>query len=157
MATVGNAALIVLDHVEDPHNLGAIARSAGAAGITGLIASDTRAAPFSATAFKASAGALERLPVAVVGSVAAALERLAKRQVWTVGLAAEADQSLFGLSLLDQPCAIVVGAEGSGLSSLVSERCDVIASIPMASGESLNASVAAAIASYEVMRVRAKL
>lgn len=154
LARADDAALVVLDHIEDPHNLGAIARSAAAAGMTGLVASDTRAAPFSATAFKSSVGALERLPVAIVGSVAAALERLAKHQVWSIGLAATAGQSLFGLSLLDQPCAIVVGAEGGGLSQLVSDRCDVLASIPMESGESLNASVAAAMASYEVMRIR---
>lgn len=154
LARSDNAALLVLDHVEDPHNLGAIARSAAAAGMSGLVASSRRSAPFSATAFKAAAGAFERIPVAIVGSVASALDRLSQRRVWTVGLATGGDESLFGLSLLDQPCAVVVGAEGAGLSSLVTERCDVLASIPMASGESLNASVAAAIASYEVMRVR---
>ncbi len=157
LAALDNPALLVLDRVEDPHNLGAIARSAAAAGMSGLVASHTRAAPFSATAFKAAAGALERLPVALVGSVASALERLARRRVWTVGLSAEGADSLFGLSLLDQPCAVVVGAEGAGLSNLVSDRCDVLASIPMMSGESLNASVAAAVACYEVMRVRANL
>lgn len=155
VAAADRPAILVLDHVEDPHNLGAIARSAAAAGMTGLIASSRRAAPFSATAFKAAVGALERLPVAIVGSVAAAVERLSKAKIWTVGLTAEAGETLFGLSLLDQPSAVVVGSEGVGLSNLVAERCDVLASIPMATGESLNASVAAAIAGYEVMRVRA--
>lgn len=154
LAASASPALLVLDHIEDPHNLGAIARSAAAAGITGLVASDRRAAPFGATAFKAAAGALERLPVSIVSSVPAALERMQGLRIWTVGLAAEGTEQLFGLPLLDQPVAIVVGAEGRGLAQLTAERCDVLASIPMASGESLNASVAAAIAAYEVMRVR---
>ncbi len=147
-------ALLVLDHIEDPHNVGAIARSAMAAGITGLVASTRRSAPFGPTAFKAAAGALERLPVALVSSVPSALERLKRRNIWSVGLAMDGPESLFGLALLDQPVALVVGAEGRGLAQLTAERCDVLASIPMEAGESLNASVAAALASYEVMRAR---
>ena len=149
-------ALIVLDHVVDPHNVGAVARSALAAGLAGLVVADRRAAPLSAVAFKAAAGALERLPVAVVSSIADTLARLNKGGVWTVGLAAGSATQLFGLSLLSEPVALVVGEEGSGLSRLVRERCEVIASIPVAVGvDSLNASVAAALAAYEVMRVRA--
>lgn len=148
-------AIIVLDHLQDPQNLGAIARSALAAGMTGLVASTDRAAPFSATAFKASVGAFESLPVALVRSIPDALRALADRGVWSVGLAADTDVSLFGLPLLTEPVALVVGSEGIGLSRLVAERCDVVASIPMAPGsESLNASVAAALAAYEVGRVR---
>lgn len=152
-----NPALMVLDHLLDPHNVGAIARSARAAALHGLVVSGRRAAPLSATAFKAAAGALEDLAVAVVNSIADAVSRLHKRGVWTVGLDAEGDQSLFGLDLLSQPVAVVVGQEGSGLSRLVKERCDVIAAIPLAGHvESLNASVAAALAAFEIRRVREK-
>lgn len=148
-------AVLVLDHVEDPHNVGAAARSARAAGIAGLVVSSRRAAPLSAAAFKAAAGALEWLPVAVVGSIPEALSRLKTQGVWVVGLDAEADQSLFGLELLTEPVALVIGAEGSGLAELTRKRCDLLVSIPMAAGtESLNASVTAALASFEIMRVR---
>jgi 23S rRNA (guanosine2251-2'-O)-methyltransferase len=147
--------LVVLDHIEDPHNVGAIARSALAAGMTGMVVSSRRAAPLSATAFKAAAGALEMIPVAVVGSIPEGLSRLKSHDVWSVGLEADSPTSLFGLAVLTEPVAVVVGAEGAGLSALVGKRCDVLASIPMARGtESLNASVSAAIACFEVMRVR---
>ena len=150
-----DAAVLVLDHIEDPQNLGAIARSGVAAGATGLVMSSRRAAPLSASAFKAAAGALERLPVSIVGSVPEALSRLKSRGVWTVGLDAGADESLFGLGILTEPVAVVIGAEGSGLSQLAAKRCDVLASIPMAgSTESLNASVSAALAAFEIARVR---
>jgi len=153
---VPQAALMVLDHVLDPHNLGAVARSCHAAGLTGLIVAGRRAAPLSALAFKAAAGALETLPVAVVGSIADTLARLNKGGVWTVGLAAGSDTELFGLALLSEPVALVVGEEESGLSRLVRERCEVIASIPMSSdAESLNVSVAAGLGAYEIMRIRA--
>ena len=150
-----SAALVVLDHLEDPHNVGAAARSALAAGMTGLVVSERRAAPLSAVAFKTAAGALEDLPVAVVSSIPEALRRLSDLGVWTVGLIADAAQSLFGLGLLTEPVAMVIGAEGSGLSRLTAERCDLLVSIPMAAGvESLNASVSAALASFEIMRAR---
>lgn len=149
------AAVLVLDHIEDPHNVGATARSALAAGITGMVVSDRRAAPLSPATFKAAAGALERLPLAVVGSVPEALSRLRDHGVWIVGLEAGNGQSLFGLDLLTEPVAIVVGSEGSGLAELTRKRCDVLVSIPMATvSESLNASVSAALASFEMMRVR---
>jgi 23S rRNA (guanosine2251-2'-O)-methyltransferase len=148
-------AVLVLDHIEDPHNTGAIARSAAAAGVGGLVTSGRRAAPLSAAAFKTAVGALERVPVAVVGSIPDALARLKALGFWVVGLSPTGDQRLFGLSLLTEPVAIVVGAEGRGLSRLTAQRCDVLASIPMAAGaESLNASVSAALASFEIMRVR---
>lgn len=149
------AAVLVLDHVEDPHNVGAAARSALAAGVTGMVVSDRRAAPLSGTTFKAAAGALERLPVAVVGSIPEALSRLKDSGVWVVGLESGGSEMLFGLDLLTEPVAVVVGSEGSGLAELTRKRCDVVASIPMAPGsESLNASVSAALASFEIMRVR---
>ena len=150
-----NAALLVLDHLEDPHNVGAMARSAVAAGVTGMVVSSRRSAPLSAAAFKAAAGALETLPVAVVGSIPDALKRLKTMGVWTVGLDQDGDQSLFGLQLLTEPVAVVIGAEGQGLSHLASQRCDVIVSIPMVGfSESLNASVSGALAAFEIMRVR---
>lgn len=149
------AAVVVLDHLEDPHNVGAVARSARAAGMTGMMVSTRRAAPLSAAAFKAAAGALEDLPVAMVGSIPEALRRLKKTGLWVVGLDSTAAESLFGLELLTEPVAVVVGAEGSGLSRLVSECCDVLVSVPMVEGsESLNASVTAALAAFEIMRVR---
>jgi 23S rRNA (guanosine2251-2'-O)-methyltransferase len=151
------AGLVVLDHIEDPHNVGAIGRSALAAGMTGMVVSSRRAAPLSATAFRSAAGALETLPVAVVGSIPEALSRLKSGDVWIVGLDAGSATSLFGLAVLTEPVAVVVGAEGSGLSALVGKRCDVLASIPMAPGtESLNASVSAALACFEVLRVRSQ-
>jgi 23S rRNA (guanosine2251-2'-O)-methyltransferase len=151
------AAIIVLDHVEDPHNVGAVARSAVAAGVTGLVVSSRRAAPLSAVAFKAAAGALETLPVSVVGSIPEALSRLKGFGVWTVGLDASGDRSLFGLDLFTEPVAVVIGAEGAGLSQLAAKRCDVVVSIPMVEGtESLNASVSGALAAFEIMRVRAR-
>lgn len=150
-----DAALLVLDHSEDPQNVGAMARSAAAAGVTGMVMSSRRAAPLSASVFKAAAGALERLPVAIVGSIPEALSRLKDAGVWVVGLAASADRSLFGLDLLTEPVAVAVGAEGAGLARLTEERCDVVVSIPMADGvESLNASVSGALAAFEIMRVR---
>lgn len=149
------AAIVILDHVEDPQNLGAVARSATAAGISGMVISSRRSAPLSATAFKAAAGALERLPVAVVGSIPEALSRLKSGGTWIVGLDSASSTELFGLELFTEPVALVLGAEGAGLSELASRRCDLLVSIPMAEGtESLNVSVSAALAAFEVMRVR---
>jgi 23S rRNA (guanosine2251-2'-O)-methyltransferase len=154
-AATDPAALVVLDHLEDARNVGAVARSALAAGFGAMVVSSRRAAPLSAAAFKAAAGALEHLSVAVVSSIADAIEHLRRLGIWTVGLDAEADSPLFGLGLLTEPVAVVVGAEGEGLSRLVRDRCDVVASIPVDSRvESLNASVAAALALFEVRRVR---
>lgn len=150
-----DAAILVLDHIEDPHNVGATARSARAAGLGGMVVSARRAAPLSAATFKAAAGALEHLPVAIVNSIPEALSRLKDSGVWVVGLEAGGDQCLFGLDLLTEPVAIAIGAEGSGLAELTRKRCDVLARIPMdANTESLNASVSAALASFEIMRVR---
>lgn len=150
------ASLLVVDHVEDPHNLGAIVRSAVAAGVPRLVVSSRRGAPLGGAAFKAAAGALEHCSVAVVsGSVADVVRSLSRLGVWTIGLDSGGDRSLFGLELFTEPCAIVVGAE-AGLHRLVRERVDVVASIPMAGPtESLNASVAAALACFELFRVRA--
>jgi 23S rRNA (guanosine2251-2'-O)-methyltransferase len=147
--------VLVLDHLEDPRNIGAIARSALAAGVPGMVVSTRRAGPIGATAFKAAAGALEHVRVATVSSIPEALRRLSKAGLWLVGLAGEAGTSLWNLDLLTEPVAIVVGAEGSGLHRLTAERCDVLVEIPMAGGvESLNASVAASLAMFEVARAR---
>lgn len=149
------AAILVLDHVEDPHNVGAAARSAWAAGMTGMVVAGRRAAPIGEVAFKAAVGGLEHLPVAVVSSVADAISRLGTHRIWTVGLDPAGTETLFDLQLFTEPVAVVVGAEGGGLSRLVAARVDVLVSIPMAAGaESLNASVAAALACFEVARVR---
>lgn len=148
------ASLVVADHVGDPHNLGAIARSAVAAGVPRMVLPGRRSAPLSPAAFKAAAGALEHCRIAVESSIAAAVSRLKELGVWTVGLDAQAETRLFGLELLAEPVAVVLGAE-TGLSRLVRERCDLLVSIPMAgASESLNASVAAALACFEVFRVR---
>ncbi len=149
-------AVLVLDHIEDPRNVGAIARSALAAGVRAIVMSTRRSAPLEGTAFKAAAGALEHIEIVEVSSVPAALDDLRKRGLWTVGLDGDGDQALFGLGLLTEPVALVVGAEGKGLSRLVAGRCDVLARIPISEQmESLNASVAAALAVFEVNRARA--
>jgi 23S rRNA (guanosine2251-2'-O)-methyltransferase len=153
--TGDRAAVVVLDHIEDPHNVGAIARSALAAGMTGMVLSSRRQAPLSAAAFKSAAGALERLPVALVGSIPEALSRMKSAGLWVVGLAAGVEAKLFGLDLLTEPVVVVIGAEAAGMAVLTAKRCDVVVSIPMVGSlESLNASVSAAIACFEVMRVR---
>jgi 23S rRNA (guanosine2251-2'-O)-methyltransferase len=155
VTTVDPPALVVLDHVEDPRNVGAIARSALAAGVPAIVVAARRAAPLSATAFKAAAGALEEVAVVVVSSIAEVLRRLSKADIWTVGLDRSWDASILGLDLLVAPVALVVGAEGGGLSRLARDRCDVLARIPQSDrSESLNVSVAAAVAVFEVARVR---
>ncbi len=155
VARIDPAALLVLDRVEDPRNVGAIARSALAAGVRSLVMATRRAAPLSATAFKAAAGAFEAIDVVTVGSVASALGTLRRAGVWLVGLDAAGGSSLFGCELLTGPVALVVGAEGRGLSRLVAERVDSRVRIPLAPGvESLNAGVAAALAVFELARMR---
>lgn len=152
------AAVLVVDRISDPRNLGAIARSAVAAGTPRLIIPRRRGSPLTPTAFKAAAGALERTRVCVVSSIAETLTRLSRMGIWTIGLAADAPTSLLGLELLEEPAALVVGAEHQGLSRLVAQRVDQLASIPMVGDtESLNASVAAGLALFELARVRGYL
>jgi 23S rRNA (guanosine2251-2'-O)-methyltransferase len=148
--------LVALDGVTDPGNLGAVLRSAEGAGATGVVLPRHRAAHVTPTAAKAAAGAIEYLPMAVVGGLPAALGRLRELGVWVVGLDAGGDRELFDLPLdPDQPVVLVLGAEGSGLSRLVRQRCDVVASIPLLGHlASLNVSVAGALACYEVTRRR---
>ena len=149
--------VVVLDGVTDPRNLGAIARSAAAFGADGIVIPTRRSVGVTASAWKSSAGALSRIPVAQVTNTTRALKELQQAGFSVVGLAADADVTLEGLdrSVLTDQVAIVVGAEGSGLSRLVGETCDWRVSIPMASGnESLNASVAAAIVLQAVFSAR---
>jgi 23S rRNA (guanosine2251-2'-O)-methyltransferase len=146
---------LALDGVEDPHNLGALARSAEAAGCHGLVVPRHRSAPLSAVAVKTSAGALEHLPVAEVPNLARAVGQLRDSGVWCIGLDGTAEASLFDLQLADEPVCVVVGSEGSGLHRLVRDSCDVLVRIPMSGRvESLNASVAGALALFEVRRRR---
>ena len=147
---------LALDGVEDPRNLGALVRSAGAAGCHGVVVPRHRSAPLSAVAVKASAGALQHVPVAEAVNLARALEHLREAGLWCIGLDAESDASLFEIDLADEPVCVVVGGEGAGLHRLVREACDVLVRIPMAGHvESLNASVAGALALFEVRRRRA--
>lgn len=146
--------LVVLDGIEDPHNVGAILRSVDAAGAHGLVRQTRRAAPLSAAAAKTSAGALARVRVADVVNIARALEDLKAAGVWTVGLDADAALTYDRVDLT-VATALVVGAEGQGLRRLVRERCDLLASIPMSgAAESLNASVAAGVVLFEAARQR---
>jgi 23S rRNA (guanosine2251-2'-O)-methyltransferase len=147
--------LVMLDGITDPHNLGAIARTAEVAGAAGLILPKRRAAHVTPAAEKAAAGAFSWLAVSVVPNLVRALELLAEAGFWSVGLAGGAADDLWTSNLLDGRVVLVVGAEGPGLSRLVGERVDGRVAIPMAGHlDSLNASVASAVALFEVLRRR---
>jgi 23S rRNA (guanosine2251-2'-O)-methyltransferase len=156
-ADAGQAPLVVaLDGVTDPRNLGAVLRSTAAFGGHGVVVPQRRSAGMTASAWKVSAGAAARVPVALASNLTRALEDLKKAGCFVVGLDAGGDTELPGLELADGPVVLVVGSEGEGLGRLVRQTCDVIVSIPMAGRmESLNAGVAAGIALYEVARRRA--
>ncbi|OLE81037.1 MAG: 23S rRNA (guanosine(2251)-2'-O)-methyltransferase RlmB [Acidobacteria bacterium 13_1_20CM_2_65_9] len=150
----GAPLIVVLDQIEDPHNVGAILRTVDAAGADGLVRQSRHAARLDGAAAKASAGAVAHVKIAEVVNVARALESLKEAGVWTVGLTGDAakryDEVDFTL-----PTALVVGAEGTGLRRLVRERCDWLVSIPMRGHiPSLNVSVATGIALYEAVRQR---
>ncbi len=146
--------LLVLDGVQDPHNLGACLRSADAAGVHAVIAPKDRAVGLTATVRKVASGAAETVPFIQVTNLARTLEQLKQAGVWLTGLAGEAEQTLFELDLKG-PLALVMGAEGSGLRRLTREHCDFLARIPMSGTvESLNVSVAAGICLYEAVRQR---
>ena len=145
--------LIALDGIQDPRNLGAILRSAAAFGANGAVVPERRAAGVTVAAWKVSAGAAARIPVARATNLVRALEDYKKAGLFVLGLDAEGDVEIADSNLLDGNLVIVVGAEGAGLSRLVRETCDQIASIPISGAtESLNASVAASIALYEASK-----
>lgn len=147
--------LVALDGITDPRNLGAIVRSAAAFGAHGVIVPQRRAAGMTASAWKTSAGAAARLPVAVAGNLNTALKELKAEGVFVVGLDAGGDMNVHELELASEPLVIVVGSEGKGISRLTREICDVVASIPIsAATESLNAGIAASVTLYEIAKRR---
>lgn len=149
-----NALMVVLDGVEDPHNLGAIIRSADGAGADGVLIPERRAAGVTAAVVKTSAGAVEHVPIAKITNVARTLEELKSRNIWTVGLEERAPQAYDALDY-NMDCALVLGAEGKGLHELVRKKCDFLVSIPMLGRvPSLNVSVAGAVVLYEIARQR---
>ena len=146
--------LVVLDGVEDPHNLGAILRTADAAGANGVIIPERRAAAVTGTVTKSSAGASEHLPIAKVTNISRTVEELKDHNVWTVGLDERATQTYDALDY-NMDCAVVLGGEGKGLHDLVKRKCDFLVSIPLLGKvPSLNVSVAAAVVLYEIVRQR---
>lgn len=146
--------IVVLDGVEDPHNLGAILRTADAAAADGIVIPDRRAAGVTGTVTKASAGASEHLPIAKVTNIARTIEELKDRNIWTVGLDEHGTQTYDALDYR-MDCALVLGAEGKGLHDLVKKKCDFLVSIPMLGKvPSLNVSVAAGVVLYEIVRQR---
>ncbi|MBI2189694.1 MAG: 23S rRNA (guanosine(2251)-2'-O)-methyltransferase RlmB [Acidobacteria bacterium] len=150
----GPPLLVVVDGIEDPHNLGAILRTADAAGVDGVIVQSRRSAALGGAAAKASAGAIAHVRLATVVNIARTLDELKEAGVWTVGLAGNAATPYDAVDFT-LPTAIVLGAEGAGLRRLVRERCDVLAAIPMHGHvESLNVSVAAGVTLFEAVRQR---
>lgn len=148
------ALFLVLEGVQDPHNLGACLRTCDAVGVTGMLIPEVRAASVTPVVRKVSCGASETVPIVQVGNLVRVLEILKKKGVWIMGAAGEATQSLYQTDLKG-PVAIVLGSEGTGLRRLTLEHCDVLMSIPMNGVvESLNVSVAAAVCLYEAFRQR---
>lgn len=145
--------IIICDEIEDPHNLGAIIRTAEAAGVHGIIIPKRRSASLNATVAKSASGALEYMKVARVTNIAAVIDMLKENGVWVFG--ADMDGNDYTKTDFNLPCAIVIGNEGSGIGTLTAKKCDEIISLPMCGKiNSLNASVAAGILMYEVVRRR---
>jgi 23S rRNA (guanosine2251-2'-O)-methyltransferase len=148
--------IVALDQITDPHNLGAVIRSAAAFGAHGVVIPDRRSAPVNATAWKVSAGTAARVPVARVTNLVRALGELRDQGLFVVGLDAQGAADVAHLELAEGPLVLVVGSEGKGLTRLVRETCDLTAAIPISgNAESLNASVAAGIALNEIAKARA--
>ena len=148
--------LVICDEISDPHNLGAIIRTAECAGAHGVIIPKRRSAGLTAVVAKTSAGAVSHVPVARVANLTACLKELKEQGLWIFGTAADGAVNLYQADLKG-PAAIVIGSEGSGMSRLVAENCDFTVSIPMKGKlNSLNASVAAAVTMYEVLRQRSR-
>ncbi len=153
---VGRRFFLALDGVEDPHNLGALLRSADGAGVDGVVLPERRTAPVSAVVAKTSAGASEHVPMARVTNLVRALEQMKKAQVWVIGLDERGTPDYTDFDF-GRDCCLVLGAEGSGLHELVKKTCDYLLRIPMAgSVSSLNVSVAGAVVMYEALRQRTR-
>lgn len=151
---VAKPLLLILDGVQDPHNLGACLRTAAAAGVTAVIVPKDRAVGLTPTVRKIAAGGAERVPLVRVTNLARSMKQLQEAGVWIVGLAGEVEASLYDIDLRG-PIAIAMGSEGDGLRRLSREHCDYLAQIPMHSGmESLNVSVATGISLFEALRQR---
>ena len=145
--------LILLDELQDPQNVGAIIRTADAAGVHGILLPKRRSCPLNAVVAKISAGAVEYVPVVQIGNIVQTIKELQDRGCWVVG--ADMDGSTYYETNLKGPLVLVIGAEGKGLGHLVKQNCDAVVSIPMVGGvSSLNASNAAAILMYEAVRQR---
>lgn len=152
---VGPPFLLALDGVTDPGNLGALLRSAECAGVTGVVLPRHRSVHVSPAVAKAAAGAVEHLPIALVGGLPAALAQLRKAGVWVVGLDAAGDRSLWSLRSGAEAVCLVLGAEGRGLARLTRQRCDEVVAIPLGGRlGSLNVAVAGALACFEISRLR---
>ncbi|TFJ95029.1 arginase [Platysternon megacephalum] len=150
--------IVALDSIQDPRNLGAIVRSAAAFGAAGVLIPERRSAGMTAGAWKTSAGAAARIPIARATNLNRALESFHRAGFTIVGLAGEADTDIAQTMGLGDPIVLVVGSEDSGLSRLVRDNCDFLARIPIAAAvESLNASVAASVALYEIARFRGEI
>jgi len=148
--------IVVLDGVEDPHNLGAVLRTADAAGADGVVIPERRAAGVTSIVAKSSAGASEHLPIARVTNIARTVEELKAKNLWIVGLDERGSQTYDTLDY-NMDCAVVLGAEGKGIHDLVRRKCDFLVSIPMLGKvASLNVSVAAGVMLYEIVRQRRK-
>lgn len=148
------AFIAVLDGVEDPHNLGAIIRTAEGAGVDGIVIPERRATGVTGTVVKAAAGASEYLPIAKVTNISRTVEELKQRNIWTVGLD-ERGSKLYHQVDYKMDCAVLLGAEGHGLHEKIRKKCDFLVSIPMLGKvSSLNVSVAAGIVMYEIARQR---
>jgi 23S rRNA (guanosine2251-2'-O)-methyltransferase len=146
--------IVVLDGIEDPHNLGAILRTADAAGANGVVIPERRAAAVTGAVTKTSAGASEHLPIAKVTNISRTVEELKENNIWTVGLDERPTHTYDSLDY-NMDCALILGGEGKGLHDLVKRKCDFLVSIPMLGKvPSLNVSVAAAVVLYEVVRQR---
>jgi len=151
------ALIVALDGVTDPRNLGAIIRSAAAFGAAGVVMTERRAASMTASAWKSSAGAAARLPIAQVTNLARTIDAAKKEGLFVIGLDGESEDLISTMKIASEPLMIVVGSEGKGLARLTREKCDLVISIPIsATTESLNASVATAIALFFVDKARRK-
>ncbi len=151
---VPNALVLILDCVQDPHNLGACLRTADGAGVTAVIVPKDRSAPITDTVLRVSCGGAENVPIVRVTNLVRAMEKIKKMGIWIVGTADETDKSIYDQDLTG-PIGIVMGAEGSGMRRLTADACDFLARIPMAGKvECLNVSVATGVCLFEAVRQR---